>query len=317
MVPAYLPGSPTVHQGGAFSHRSYPVLALPIRPADPKRSWSSVRRAPIMSGMYALAAPSPAPVSMGAGRVMLGTLVGSTLLVGGLAVGWISVATPFVALITPAATGADQTLAGLVAWWAALIAPAAFIAAGTARIGVIACAVHAGRRQVLTPVARVASRLGDDCRIAVSVSLPDGQILPEVVVGRFGVAVVEELPPPVAMRHQGRSWETRGPGGAWIPCESPLDRAARRAQALRRWFSEGDRDFVVKVHAAIISNDQRLSRTPACAVIDASQIPAWLNSLPAQRSLTPARRAKILAEIAGALPASSRTRGSRDDLRNR
>jgi hypothetical protein len=40
-----------------------------------------------------------------------------------------------------------------------------------------------------------------------------------------------------------------------------------------------------------------LERTPACAVISPDQIPAWLASLPPQRSLSADRRAELLDQI--------------------
>ncbi len=82
--------------------------------------------------------------------------------------------------------------------------------------------------------------------------------------------------------------------------ESPLDRAARDAERVRRWFAHDDQDFLVKVYAAVIAPDTTLPRTPSCAVITKTQIAAWLASLPPQRSLTESRRARLIEDLRAA-----------------
>jgi hypothetical protein len=54
---------------------------------------------------------------------------------------------------------------------------------------------------------------------------------------------------------------------------------------------------VVRVFAAVIAPDVSLPRTPTCAVIGRDQLPAWLRSLPQQRSLTEGRRARLAAIV--------------------
>jgi hypothetical protein len=65
-------------------------------------------------------------------------------------------------------------------------------------------------------------------------------------------------------------------------------------ERIKGWIGSEERDFVVKVFAAVVTDDQSLSRTPACAVIGTSQVAAWLNSLPPQRSLNESRRADLI-----------------------
>jgi hypothetical protein len=79
-----------------------------------------------------------------------------------------------------------------------------------------------------------------------------------------------------------------------MPFENPLERAARDAEGVRRWVSSEERDFVVKVYAAVVTSDSSITRTPSCAVISTEQIPAWLASLPPQRSLNSIRRAELI-----------------------
>jgi hypothetical protein len=43
----------------------------------------------------------------------------------------------------------------------------------------------------------------------------------------------------------------------------------------------------------VVPSDASIVRTPTCAVISTEQIPAWLASLPPQRSLNSIRRAEL------------------------
>jgi hypothetical protein len=133
------------------------------------------------------------------------------------------------------------------------------------------------------------------------VRLPDGRVVPEMVVGPFGVAIVEEVPPPARSRHRGGTWEVKASGGRWVPIENPLDRASRDADRVRTWLAHDDRDHVTKVHAAIVDPTAGLPRTPTCAVITPDEVIPWLASLPVQRSLTPARLADIVETIRSSL----------------
>lgn len=229
--------------------------------------------------------------------LVLGTLVGATLLIGGFVVAWLVFGTSFITRFTP--TGRPETsqmVAGMLAWTVALIAPAAFILAGFARIVAVFDAVSAARPRK-TAVSRLAEALGEDLVVASRLRLPDGRVVPELVVGPFGAAVIEELPPPTATRHKGGAWEVRMANGKWSPMENPLERAARDAERVRRWFAHDDQDFLVKTYAAVLAPDTTLPRTPGCAVITRDQIAAWLASLPAQRSLTPSRRERLVEQI--------------------
>ena len=67
----------------------------------------------------------------------------------------------------------------------------------------------------------------------------------------------------------------------------------RDAERLRRWLSQREVDFVVRVYAAIVSTDPTLTRSAACAVVTTEQLPAWVASLPRQRSLTMDRRQRL------------------------
>jgi hypothetical protein len=76
-----------------------------------------------------------------------------------------------------------------------------------------------------------------------------------------------------------------------------VERTARDAERLRRWISAEERDFVVKVYAAFVTDDPTVARTPLCAVIGPNEVAAWLINLPAQRSLYDSRREDLVDRI--------------------
>ena len=221
--------------------------------------------------------------------IILGAAVGTILLLGGLAVAWLTFGTTFITRFTPIGRPSPtEMVAGVLAWTFGLVAPATFVIAGIARLATVVDRIAESKPRP-TAASRLASILPDDYVVASRFRLADGRVIPDLILGPFGAAVIEELPPAGATRRNGTAWEIRGSNGRWVPLENPLDRATRDAERVRRWFGEDDRDFVVKVHAAVVSPDESVSRTDTCAVIAAAQIPAWLASLPVQRSLTSSR----------------------------
>jgi hypothetical protein len=132
------------------------------------------------------------------------------------------------------------------------------------------------------------------------VRLPDGRRIPDVVVGPHGVAFFEPLPPPAAVRRTGDHWEVRFADRRWRPVENPLQRAARDGERLRRYLDAQERDFVVRVNAAVLGDQHDVRRTEGCAVVALDDVPAWLAALPAQRGLS-ADRLGHLREMLEAL----------------
>jgi hypothetical protein len=229
--------------------------------------------------------------------IVVGTLVGAVLLVGGLCIGWLAFATPFIQAFTPVGRPAtSQVVVGMLAWAFALIAPATFVIVGVARIVTVFDAVAATRPKK-TPTTRLGKVLGEDYVVASRVRLPDGRLVPEMVIGPFGVAVLEELPPASITRRHGTAWEVRTREGRWLPITNPLEKASRDAERVRSWLGGDDQDYVVKVYAAVIAPDTSLERTATCAVINGNQIPAWLASLPSQRSFEAGRREAIVSRV--------------------
>jgi hypothetical protein len=235
----------------------------------------------------------PVPSLVGAG--LLGTL-----LVGvGLAFGYLAFTTSIVGRLmeTPRPGPADVALA-VVVWTVALVAPAGLVIVGAVRL--LRAVEMLGRSRRRT-AAGLAADLSDDYVAATRVLLPDERLIPELIVGPHGVAIFEELPPLGASRHVGGRWEARLGDGRWLPIENPFDRASRDADRVRRWLATDDRDFVVKVYAAVIAPDLSLPRTPTCAVITRDQVSAFLASLPPQRSLTVSRRQRIVEQVHAAV----------------
>ncbi len=227
--------------------------------------------------------------------VVLGTLVGAVLVGAGLWLGYLAFSTSIVTRLMEAPRPGPANVAlAVVAWAVALTAPACFVIVGVVRM---LRAIEPLSRRRSRPVSSFAGRLSDQYVAASRVHLPDGRTIPELVIGPHGVAVFEELPHRAASRHDGGRWEVRRTDGRWVPIENPLDRASRDADRVRRWLADDDRDFIVKVYAAVIDVDETLPRTPTCAVITRDQIPAFLAALPPQRTLTASRVERIVERV--------------------
>lgn len=195
-----------------------------------------------------------------------------------------------------------ELVAGALAWTFALTAPAGFGLVGLARIAT-GVEKWRARKPRVTPAVRLRRSIGDDHVVATAVKVPDGSWpVPEIVIGPFGAAVIEELPPPGAVvARSARTWEVRVGNGYVRTIDNPLERAAHDAERVRGWLSPDDADYVLKVYAAVVGSDKRVQRTPNCAVIAQSQVAEWLTTLPPQRSIDAGRRERIVREIRAAL----------------
>jgi hypothetical protein len=231
------------------------------------------------------------------GAIIVGLGVGCFLVLGGLFLAWIAFATPVLSGLTPTTgrPGPAQMALGGVIWSITLVAPPSFAIVGALRIGRVARAVSA--KPVNRAMSRVANSVGDEYIAAVDVKLPDGRVVRDLVLGPFGLAVINELPPARVTRHTGMIWEIRRSDGRWVHYENPLERTARDGERVRRWVGSIERDYLVKVYAAVVTPDPTVVRTPGCAVVTSEQIPAWLASLPAARSMTADRQAELIEQI--------------------
>ncbi|MES1239888.1 MAG: hypothetical protein ABUL57_03400, partial [Chloroflexota bacterium] len=150
---------------------------------------------------------------------------------------------------------------------------------------------------------RLRRAIGDDHVVATGVRLPDGsRTLPELVIGPFGAAIIEELPPVGAVLSRGvRSWEVRVGSGQIRTIENPLVLAAHDAERVRSWLSPDDGDRVTKVYAAVVGTDPKVERTSSVALLHPSQVAEWPQSLPPQKSFDSARRASLVKRVRQAL----------------
>ena len=249
--------------------------------------------------MQVIASERPVPGFPSRADVYRAVMVGGVLLVGASVLGYLIYATDFLGHFMPTGrASASQLATGALAWTFALTAPAGFGLVGLVRL-VSAYDRLSVRRRPPTPAVRAAKAVADDHAVATRVRLPDGsRVVPELVIGPFGAAVIEELPPAGAVLSRGvRNWEVRLADGKPHMIDHPLERAARDAERVRNWFSDDDTDHVVKVYAAVVGTDPSVGRTPTCAYIAPDQVAAWLASLPPQRSFDADRRERVIRQV--------------------
>lgn len=238
------------------------------------------------------------PSTPSVGRLVSGTLLGSILAATGLAAAYLTVATPLVSRLIPnASPGGGHVAIWFGVWSFALIAGGALLVSGTSRLALILTTLRRGRRRGPGgPAARALGSASGDVVVVADVVPGEGGTIPELVIGAFGVAVIHGLPSSRNVRREGTGsggWDSRSDG--WQAVDDPLAGAMRDSDRVRRWLSEADLDFVVRVYAAMVVSDRTLERSPTCAVITSEQIPAWIASLPRQRTLTTGRRDRLLA----------------------
>jgi hypothetical protein len=227
-----------------------------------------------------------------------GTLFGTLFIIGGLAMGYVAFATPFLSLALPSGRpDATQTVIGMAIWTIALVAPAALVLAGANRLA-RNLATARGRRPRRSMTLKALDDLPDDITVASGLTLPDGRGISDLVLGPFGAAVIRELPPASVTRVRGESWQVRTTRG-WVPLDNPLDRATRDAERTRRWLAADD-DFLVKVYSAVVGPEPTIARSATCAVLTPDQLASWITALPAQRSITPGRHERLLDTVRAA-----------------
>ena len=218
------------------------------------------------------------------------------LLLAGAALAWLSLGTSLVSGFIPYGRPTPlQVAGGIVVWGFSIVVPAAFLIMGVARMAAVIDALAGQRPRKVTP--QLASALGPDHIAATDLVLPGGRRLHELVLGPFGIVVLGAVPPPSFSRHVGSRWEIRDDRGQWIAIEDPIQRASRDGERVRGWLATEDRDFLVKVYAAVVTEDERVERSATCAVVRPAELSTWLGSLPPQRGLTPVRREHLVERV--------------------
>jgi hypothetical protein len=228
--------------------------------------------------------------------IVRAVVVGVLLLVASGALLWLCVATPIVTGFIPHGRPSALESAGvIVVWGFAIVIPAVFGLLGVARLAAVAETLAATRPRRVTPA--LAKALGPDHLAATNLRLPDGRRVHELVIGPFGIVVLGHVPSRQATRHVGTRWEIRDDRGRWLPIEDPVQRASRDAERVRSWLAADDRDFLVRVHAAIVTADPNIERSASCAVVAPEALAGWLESLPLQRGFTPHRQERIVEMV--------------------
>jgi hypothetical protein len=224
------------------------------------------------------------------------TAVATFSIVFGIVIAYVAIATPVLRAVIPEGRlNAGQAATGVIVWSIALVAPTAFVLIGANRLARILAATRR-RMPHRSATLRALDALPDDVTIATGIAMPDGRPISDVVIGPFGAAVVRELPPVAVTRVREGRWQLRTRRG-WIVIESPLERAARDSERVRRWLAHDDADFIVKVYAAVVGPEPTIPRTTDCAVLTPDQLAPWIAGLPPQRSLTEGRRERLLEYV--------------------
>ena len=197
--------------------------------------------------------------------------MGILLLVAGAVLAWLSLGT---SLVTGSsrrpARAPSRSPAGIVVWGFAIVVPAVFLIMGVARMAAVIEALTAMRPRKVTP--QLASALGPDHIAATDSCCPAAAASTSSSLGPFGIVVLGAVPPPSFSRHVGSRWEVRDKRGRWIPIEEPVERASRDAERMRGWLATQDRDFLVRVYAAIVTEDERVERSATCAVVTPAEL---------------------------------------------
>ncbi|MEO8272743.1 MAG: hypothetical protein ABI620_01585, partial [Chloroflexota bacterium] len=162
----------------------------------PIGSYRSRRRGINIPGMQVIASSRTRAGQPSRAGVATALIVGTALVAASLGLLYLVFGENFVDRFMPSGRPTtSELIAGALAWTFALTAPAGFAVVGVARI-VTAYDRWRARRPRVTPTVRLRRAIGDDHVVATGVRLPDGsRVLPELVVGPFGAAVIEELPP--------------------------------------------------------------------------------------------------------------------------
>lgn len=241
--------------------------------------------------MQVIAAAPPATIVERL-AVARSAVVAALLVVTAASLAWLFVGTPLIGSLIPEGRPSDaQMIVDVLVWTAVLIVPASLLLIGVTRLVEAFEQAAALRPRPLSPAVRDA--LGPDSVAAIDLRLPGGRRVHELILGSFGIVVVGEVPPRSISRNVGTRWEVRDERGRWIPVEGPMDRTARDAERLRGWLASDDRDFLVKVYAVVVTNDDRVERTASCAVVRPSDLSAWMATLPPQRGLSSTRRERV------------------------
>jgi len=238
----------------------------------------------------------PGPRALGIAR-----LIGALYVLTGLWVAWLTLTTPFVDAITAhGPTASSQNAFHALGLVTALAIPTICLLLGANRILEFADIRNplVARRD---PLAGLGAHLGADYAVVRNLVLPGGRHVGALIVGPPGIVVVGALPRPHEARPMDGRWEARLADDQWVAIENPLEKAARDAEAVRRWLDSDEHGFVVKVYAAVVATGDSVAGSSTTAVVRLGQIPAFLDKLPPHRTFTSDHRRRVLGHIRSAL----------------
>ena len=227
-------------------------------------------------------------------------LIGVLYLVTGLSLAWLTLATPFVDIFAARGRAASsETAFHALGWLLAFGLPATCLLVGTHRILDFSHVANPFRAR-RDPLGGLGSSLGPEYVAVRDLVLPGGRQIPALIVGPPGIIVLGRVPRAGTVRQLDGRWESRLSDGQWIAIESPLDRAARDAEAVRRWLVADEHGFVVKVYSAVLDSSGTVARTATTAVIEPAQVPDFLARLPPHRTFSTTHREQVLDRIRSA-----------------
>lgn len=202
-----------------------------------------------------------------------------------LGAGWLSIAATlaYVALATPIVTRLvlsgriSSSGSAVFALAVAMIAtiPLSLATAGIARLLDAFRIALEPRSSVLR---RVAGGLGYDTPFA-PLAIPNGCVVPQVAVGRFGAVVCRRAPGVGSVGRFGDRWEV-DVEGEWMPLELPSRKTRLGSAADGTHLGSDDRNFVVNVYAAVVTAPHEVDRAPWASVLRPDQILPYLAGLP-------------------------------------
>ncbi len=196
-------------------------------------------------------------------RPSLAPLLGATVvatfsIVFGIVIAYMAIATPVLKAVIPEGRlNAGQAATGIIVWSIALVAPTAFVLIGANRLVRILAATRARtpRRSADAPRTGFVARRCRGRHGYRDAGRPSDLRPRHRPVRRRGG------PRAAAGRRDARPrgrWQLRTRRG-WIVIESPLERAARDAERVRRWLAHDDADFIVKAYAAVVGSEPTIT----------------------------------------------------------
>lgn len=233
------------------------------------------------------------------GSVLGETLVGTSLVLLGLWFVYLAVFRDLADSLTSVRASDGGLALIFLAWLAAIAAPMVLVLLGTDRLARMIATLRRSswshsRNDPYRDLPASVVRVG-------RMALDDGRAAPSILIGGFGLVVVQES------QALDPLYDVTRNGGRLASWDDPREHAGREAERVRRWIAQHDNDFVVRVYAVLVTPELQLPRTTSCSVVTADGLAGWLDALPRQRSFSTDRQARLAAML-GPVPLKGRRR---------